>query len=118
MPRLTHTRNELRNVKALSLETVPPTVLGPDDEQVETEDLASHFLMEATQSSHPPAPRMEQEERSLFDGDASLESFMGESFFDAGKADVRGFERMWHEILQRELAEPCAQDERISVIPG
>jgi len=119
MRRITQPRNDLRDVPPLSLESSSPAMLGPDDEAIETEDLASHFLMEATQSSHPPALRVEREERSLFDLDASHESYLGESFFDASKPDVRGFERMWNEIIHRELAaELAGHDERPSVIPG
>lgn len=118
MPRLTHTRRELRNVELRSLEALPPAVVGPDDEPIETEDLANHFLMEVTQSSHPPAMllhEVDHADSALFDGDAPLDACLGEAFFDASKPDVRGFERMWNEIIQRELAE---EDQRPSVIPG
>jgi hypothetical protein len=92
-----------------SLEALSSAMISADDEPVETEDLAVHFLMEATQSSHPPAPPCDdsaEDDCSLFDSDAPLEACLGEDYFDgaAGKGDVRGFERMWKEIIQRELA--------------
>jgi hypothetical protein len=117
MPR-TYNRRELRNVEPRSLEALPPAIMGPDDEPIETEDLANHFLMEVTQSSHPQAvlvAELDHTDDSLFDGDALLDTCLAESYFDANKPDVRGFERMWNEILQRELA---AEDERrLGVIP-
>lgn len=99
-------RHELRKVEPISLEPLAPTVIGPDDEPIETEDLANHFLMEVTQSSHPPAIAAEADlaEGSLVDGDAPLEARLGEAYFDAAEPDVRGFERMWNEIIHRELA--------------
>lgn len=98
--------HELRNVGPRSLEALSPTMIGPDDEPLETEDLASHFLMEVTQSSHPPAMVQAEPDHadvSLFDGDAPLEACLGEGYFDAATPDVPGFERMWNEIIHREL---------------
>lgn len=120
MSRSTRTPHaELRQTPPRSLEAQSP-LLGPDDAALETEDLAEHFLFEATQSS-PPPPHCERDgDEALFDGDADVEASLAAPFFDAEKPNVRGFERMWNEIIDRELAAELVADEdqRPSVIPS
>jgi hypothetical protein len=87
---------------AASLEELAKSAVGPDDVALEIDDLAEHFLLEATQatpSSLPPpeSPGLESE---------ALEASLGEACFEGqdGRAGQRAFERLWREIISRELA--------------
>lgn len=75
--------------------------VSPDDVPLEVEDLAPHFLFEATQSSvpssNPPAPALTGAEP-----DAALR----EAFFEGHERELeqlREFERIWKHIIRREL---------------
>lgn len=79
------------------------SLCGPDDVPLEIDDLAAHFLLEATQaapSSLPPEP----EQASL--APLAVEACLGEACFDDedGRSGQRLFERLWREIIHRELA--------------
>lgn len=84
-----------------NLDELSASLRSPDDVPVEIEDLATHFLWEATQSSIPssPAPAAEP-------GAAGADAALREAFFDdAGRERerLREFERIWKHIISREL---------------
>jgi hypothetical protein len=77
-------------------------VVSPDDVSLEIEDLASHFLFEATESdmkSSAPAPAVVVHSQAE-------DSALREAFFedDTNRHEqLREFERIWKHILSREL---------------
>jgi hypothetical protein len=78
-------------------------VVSPDDVSLEVEDLAPHFLFEATQSSMPSSVPPAAESAATRGPDAALR----EAFFDEGDNDrekLREFERIWTHIIGRELS--------------
>jgi hypothetical protein len=95
-------RPQIGEIGASALDEQANSLCGPDDLPLEIDDLAAHFLQEATQttSSLPPAP----EEAGL--ELEPLEARMGEACFEGqdGLAGQRAFERLWREILSRELS--------------
>jgi hypothetical protein len=74
------------------------SLCSPDDVPIEIEDLASHFLWEATQSDMPRAAPAALPDAS--GADAALR----EAFFEGtGRERLREFERIWKHIISREL---------------
>jgi hypothetical protein len=106
-------QGELRTIKpprpdnqaapAESLEELAASlVVSPDDLPLEIEDLAPHFLFEATQSSMPSSVPLAGEPIVARGPDAALR----EAFFDEAGGDreqLREFERIWKHIINREL---------------
>ena len=93
-------RPEIGELGEEPLSELGRSLCGPDDVPLEIDDLAAHFLLEATQatpSSLPPAPRVRTEE---------LEASLGEACFEDqdGRAGQQAFERLWREIINRELS--------------
>lgn len=88
---------------AASLEDLSHSlVVSPDDVPLEIEDLAPHFLFEATQSSMPSSAPIEAAPPPARGADAALR----EAFFDEGEQhgeQLREFERIWKHIISREL---------------
>lgn len=95
----------LHQVAPASLQELSSPLVGPDDVPVEIDDLGAHFLMDATQSTLPAAPIANDTCDPLFELDAPLEAALSEAYFDEldTPSAQRSFERMWHEILRREL---------------
>jgi hypothetical protein len=95
-------RPQIGEIGASALDELANSMCGPDDMPVEIDELATHFLQEATQttSSLPPQP---EEEASL--ELQPLEARLGEACFEEqdGRAAQRAFERLWREIISREL---------------
>lgn len=82
-----------------TLDALSASLRSPDDVAVEIEDLAPHFLWEATQSDMPSSavPALPD----VAGADAALR----EAFFDeTGRERLREFERIWKHIISRELA--------------
>jgi len=84
-----------------SLDELSASLCSPDDVPVEIEDLAAHFLWEATQSSMPssPAPATEP-------GQSEADAELREAFFEESgrqRERLREFERIWKHIISREL---------------
>ncbi len=112
-PRNEPSASESRSLRALrpprpeadlgsaSLDELNASLCSPDDVPVEIEDLAPHFLWEATQSRMPsrPAPALQPE---AVGADAALR----EAFFEGAgheREQLREFERIWKHIISREL---------------
>jgi len=76
------------------------SLCGPDDVPLEIDDLAAHFLLEATQAA--PSTRPPEAERAP--APDLLEASLGEACFEGqdGEAGQRAFERLWHAIISRE----------------
>jgi hypothetical protein len=72
----------------------------PDDVSIEIEDLASHFLWEATQSDMPNATPAALPDASGADA-ALREAFFEETGRERDR--LREFERIWKHIISREL---------------
>lgn len=96
-------RHDASGVPVASLEELAASLLvSPDDVPLEIEDLAPHFLFEATQSSMPssaaPAgPPM------VHGKDAALrEDFFEQEDGREGER-LREFERIWKHIISREM---------------
>lgn len=95
-------RPQMGEVGDAPLDELSRTLCGPDDVPLEIDDLAAHFLLEATQaapSTRPPEP----EQSGL--SPLALEACLGEACFEEldGRAGQRLFERLWREIISREL---------------
>jgi hypothetical protein len=112
MHRNTHTR-ALHTIKpahraggtlpVASLEELAASILvSPDDVSLEIEDLAPHFLYEATQSSMPSSAPPPSTPIAAQGPDAALR----EAFFEESQSErekLREFERIWKHIISREL---------------
>jgi hypothetical protein len=97
-------RAEGAGLPRLSLEDLSQSlVVSPDDVALEIEDLAPHFLFEATQSSMPSSVPPDVEPAVARGPDAALrEAFFEEG--DHGGEKLREFERIWRHIISRELS--------------
>ena len=92
-------RPQLGELGLSPLDELARSVCGPDDVPLEIDDLAEHFLLEATQAPPSSAP---QPPSAALD---TLEASMSEACFEGqdGRAGQRAFERLWREIISREL---------------
>jgi hypothetical protein len=101
-----HTAHALRpqigEIGASALDELANSMCGPDDMSVEIDELATHFLQEATQTTSSLPPEPEEATLEL----QPLEARLGEACFEEqdGRAAQRAFERLWREIISRELA--------------
>lgn len=101
-----HTANALRpqigEVGATALDELANCLCGPDDLPLEIDELATHFLLEATQATSSLPPQREDASLEL----EPLEARLGEACFEGqdGRAGQRAFERLWREIISRELS--------------
>jgi hypothetical protein len=89
---------------ASSLEELSRQAPGPDDVPLEVDDLAAHFLLEATQATPSSLPADDVQDE-LSEDEASVEASLGVACFDGvdDRRSQRAFERLWHEIISREL---------------
>lgn len=96
-------RRDDAGLPAASLEELAASILiSPDDVPLEIEDLAPHFLYEATQSSMPSSAPPSAAPIIARGADAALR----EAFFEDGASEdekLREFERIWKHIISREL---------------
>jgi hypothetical protein len=99
-------RHDGASLPTASLEELAASLLiSPDDVALDVEDLAPHFLFEATQSSMPSSAPPPASPIIARGADAALR----EAFFDADETrqsaseKLREFERIWKHIISREL---------------
>lgn len=91
-----------QKAQAISLEElVAGLVVSPDDVPLETEDLAPHFLFEATQSAVPSSVPPLAAPIHAQGADAALREDFFEGAYDSER--LREFERIWKHIISREL---------------
>jgi hypothetical protein len=96
-------RHDANTVPVASLEELAASLLiSPDDVPLEIEDLAPHFLYEATQSSMPSSAAPAGP--PLVHGkDAALREDFFEQDEEHQGEQLREFERIWKHIISREL---------------
>jgi hypothetical protein len=97
-------RHDASTVPVASLEELAASLLvSPDDVPLEIEDLAPHFLFEATQSSMPSsaAPAGPPLVRGK---DAALREDFFEQDEEHEGGRLREFERIWKHIISREMS--------------
>jgi hypothetical protein len=92
-----------------ALEELARLAPGPDDLPLEVDDLAVHFLLEATQAPSTSPPPQAAEQAAELESEPlepeALEASLGEACFEGqdGRTGQRAFERLWREIISREL---------------
>jgi hypothetical protein len=96
-------RPQIGEIGEAPLSELARSLCGPDDVPLEIDDLAAHFLLEATQAAPSSLPPVRETARLESE---ALEASLGEACFEDedGRAGQRSFERLWHEIISRELA--------------
>jgi hypothetical protein len=96
-------RHDANTVPMASLEELAASLLiSPDDVPLEIEDLAPHFLFEATQSSMPSSAASAGPP-TVYGKDAALQEAFFESDEEREGEQLREFERIWKHIISREL---------------
>lgn len=89
-----------RDLDSAELDESSVQLRSPDDVPIEIEDLAPHFLWEATQSDMP------SEAPARLPDASGADAALREAFFEeAGRERdrLREFERIWKHIISREL---------------
>jgi hypothetical protein len=95
-------RPQIGETGASALDELARSACGPDDMALEIDDLATHFLLEVTQTTSSLPPEPDEAGLEL----EPLEARLGEACFEEqdGRAAQRAFERLWREIISRELS--------------
>jgi hypothetical protein len=99
-------RPQIGEVGETPLDELCKVSCGPDDMALEIDDLAEHFLLEATQATATSRPPQREETSLGSESLETLEASLGTACFEGedGRDGQRAFERLWRSIIQRELA--------------